>query len=45
MLATSFKDADEIRTGNLLSLPGRLNARRLGAGLVVGLHRRRLPAV
>lgn len=25
MLATSFKDADEIRNGNLLSLPGSLN--------------------
>lgn len=25
MLATSFKDADEIRSGNLLSLPGSLN--------------------
>ncbi len=25
MLATSFKDAEEIRTGNLLSLPGALN--------------------
>jgi glucose/mannose transport system permease protein len=25
MLATSFKDADEIRSGNLLSLPGALN--------------------
>ena len=25
MLVTSFKDADEIRTGNLLSLPGSLN--------------------
>jgi glucose/mannose transport system permease protein len=25
MLVTSFKDADEIRSGNLLSLPGSLN--------------------
>ena len=25
MLATSFKDAEEIRSGNLLSLPGSLN--------------------
>ena len=25
MLATSFKDADQIRTGNLLSLPHSLN--------------------
>ena len=34
MLATSLKDMDEIRDGNLLSLPPQPQLRRLGQGLV-----------
>ncbi len=42
MLTTSVKTLDEIRGGNLLSLPAEHHLRSLGEGLVERLHRRRL---